>query len=96
MDWWQIVASGIKSQVNNVNDSGSLEDTVKLGINAGMYIAGIAAVIVIILGGITYATSQGDPSKIQKAKKTIIGGLIGLIIVVLAFAIVTFVLGSLQ
>ena len=53
------------------------------------------AVIMIILGGVNYATSQGDPNKVNKAKSTIMYGIIGLVICLLAFAIVNFVLQAL-
>ena len=55
-------------------------------------IAGIAAVIVMIVGGIKYITSGGDAQKITSAKHTIVGALIGLIIIVLAQTIITFVI----
>ena len=48
----------------------------------------------IILGGVTYVTSNGDAAKLAKAKNTIIYSVIGLVIALLAFAIVNFVLGS--
>ena len=54
---------------------------------------GIVAVIVIIIGGINYMTSSGDAGKVDKAKKTILYGVIGLIICALAAAIVNFVIG---
>ena len=53
---------------------------------------GIVAVIVIIIGGIGYMTSNGDASKVKKAKDTILYGVIGLAIAALAFAIVNFVI----
>ena len=49
----------------------------------------------IILGGISYATSQGDAGKVKKGKDTILYGIIGLIIVLLAFAITNFILNQL-
>ena len=52
----------------------------------------IIAVIVIIIGGIFYITSQGDPGKVSRAKNTILYAVIGLIVSLLAFAIVNFVL----
>ena len=55
-------------------------------------IIGIVAVIMIILGGFTMMTSSGDPGKVKKGKDTILYGLIGLVICVLAFAIVNFVI----
>ena len=55
---------------------------------------GVVCVVVMLVGGINYMTSSGDPSKVEKAKKTILYGLIGLIICVLAFAIVNFVISQ--
>ena len=45
----------------------------------------------IVIGGVSYATSQGDPGKVKKGKDTIMYGIIGMIIALLAFAIVNFV-----
>ena len=56
---------------------------------------GIVAVVVVILGGIQFVTSTGDPAKTKKAKDTILYGIIGLVVALLAFAIVNFVLGAL-
>ena len=56
-------------------------------------VVGFVAVIFVVYGGITYTTSAGDPSKVQKAKQMILYALIGLIIVALAEIIVAFVSG---
>ena len=56
-------------------------------------LAGSIAVIFIIVGGIQYATSAGDDGRVQSAKNTITNAVIGLVITVLAFAIVNFILG---
>ena len=64
-------------------------------LSAVFAIIGVIAVVMIVLGGISYATSQGDPSKVKKGKDTILYGIIGLVISLLAFASVNFVLGSL-
>jgi hypothetical protein len=56
----------------------------------------MVAVIMIIIGGVNYATSQGDAAKVKKGKDTILYGIIGLVIAILAFAIVSFVLSALQ
>ena len=74
----------------------SLETSIGNILN-GVYLAvGILAVIVIIIGGVNYTLSQGDPGKVKKAKDTILYGIIGLIVALLAFAIVQFVLDALQ
>ncbi len=51
-------------------------------------VAGAVAVLFIILGGIKYSTSQGNPNDTQKAKETIIYALVGLVIVMLSFGAV--------
>ena len=57
-------------------------------------IAGIVAVVVIILSGFRYVTSGGDTQKIASAKNTLIGAIVGLVIIVLARGIIVVVLKS--
>ena len=64
-------------------------------IDALLYAVGIIAVVMIIFGGVQMATSAGDAGKVTKAKNTILAAVIGLVIAVLAYAIVHFVLGKL-
>lgn len=56
-------------------------------------IAGLAAIIFIVLAGIRYITSAGEPAEVTKAKKTIIFALAGLVVIFLAQAIISFVIG---
>ena len=56
---------------------------------------GIVAVIIILLGGFKWMTAGGNEDKVGEAKKLITAGIIGLVIIVAAFAIATFVLNSL-
>ena len=49
------------------------------------------AVGVVLYGGITYITSTGDAAKVTKAKRAIMYGVVGLVISIMAFAIVRFV-----
>ena len=83
---------GIKGD-GNKND---LMTTLSTIINVIIGVVGFVAVIVIILGGVQYTTSAGDPGKVKKAKDTIMYGIIGLVVALLAFAIVNFVLSSLM
>jgi hypothetical protein len=62
-------------------------------IRAVMVVVGIIAVIFIIYGGILYIISSGDATKVKAAKTVIQYSVIGLIIVILAYAIVAFVVG---
>ena len=77
-----------------VGSDNNLKDSIINIINAIIGVLGIVAVIVIIIGGISYMTSAGDAGKVKKAKDTILYGVIGLVIVVLAFAIVNFVISN--
>lgn len=55
--------------------------------------AGIVAVIIIIIAGYFYVTSNGDPSTVKRAREAILGAVIGIIMIMLAFVITQFVLG---
>lgn len=61
-------------------------------INLLMTLAGVIAVIVIIIGGIRYTTSGGDAGNTKSAKNTILYAIIGLVVAIMSFAIVNFVL----
>lgn len=56
------------------------------------WIAGIAAIIMIVLAGLKYITSGGDASQIASAKTSLIYALVGVVIVALAQVIVHFVI----
>lgn len=78
--------------VGDIATDNDLKGNITFILNSIIAALGVVAVIVIIIGGINYMTSSGDTSKVDKAKKTILYGLIGMIICVLAFAIVNFVI----
>ena len=85
--------TGMSGNASNSND---LLKTVNIIINVIIGVIGFVAVVVIILGGVQYTTSAGDPGKVKKAKDTILYGIIGLVVAILAFAIVNFVLSSIM
>ena len=91
---WYLILSSINEQVTNVTgEDAKLENNVANILNTVTFAIGIVIVIVIVLAGVSYATSQGDPAKVKKAKDAIIYGIIGLLIVLLAWAIIGFVVG---
>ena len=51
-------------------------------------IAGLVAVVYVVMGGFKYMTSQGEPENLKQAQGTIINALIGLVIAMLATAVV--------
>lgn len=96
LDKLKIMAIDIGGQVSQVEGGGvNLQVTVKNVLSVVFAIIGIIAVIMIVIGGVNYMTSQGDSQKVQKAKNTILYGIIGMIIALLSFAIVNFVMQDL-
>lgn len=63
---------------------------------AFLALIGIVAVIFIIIAGVRYMSSQGDPQESEKAKKAIIYAVIGLIVVGLAAVVVNFILALIR
>lgn len=89
---------GASSKLNYVADgkSDDINSAVTAIINGVIGLLAIVCVVVIIVGGINYMTSAGDAGKVKTAKNTILYGLIGLVICVLAFAIVNWLVGILK
>ncbi len=57
-----------------------------------IFVSGSIAVLMIVIGGLRYAISNGDPQGIANAKNTIIYAIVGLVIALMAEAILRFVL----
>ena len=85
----------IRGSANTLaEEGGDLMSMLQTIINVVITVLGLVAVAIVILGGVGYSTSQGDPAKATKAKNTILYGIVGLVISLLAFAIVNFVLSE--
>jgi hypothetical protein len=70
-------------------------DTALSGLlNVAYGAAGILCVVIIIFGGYIYVTSDGNASNVKLAKNAITGAVVGLIVVIMAFAITQFVIGK--
>jgi len=70
-----------------------LEQTVINIVQWALGLLALVAVVMIIIGGFKWITAAGNEEKIESAKKLISAAVIGLIIVLLAWAIVIFVVG---
>jgi hypothetical protein len=90
-------AKSISGQIGEAGQVAPTEINPAVGtaLNAVFGLIGIVAVVMVIIGGVSIATSQGDPSKIKKGRLTITYGLIGMVVALLAFAIVNLVLTNL-
>ncbi|MCK4968589.1 MAG: TrbC/VirB2 family protein, partial [Candidatus Aenigmarchaeota archaeon] len=56
---------------------------------------GLIALIIVVYGGIIWMTAGGNPEKISKAKKIMISGLIGVLIIAFSYAIASFIISKL-
>ncbi|MGD8373768.1 MAG: pilin [Candidatus Woesebacteria bacterium] len=78
-----------------VTDGRTVTGTIQQITNILVFMVGAVSVIMIIIGGIRYAVSNGDQSAVTGAKNTILYAVIGLVVAFMAYAIVNFVLNSL-
>jgi hypothetical protein len=72
--------------------SANLVDTIAQIIRVAMGFLGVIAVVIILLGGFKWMTAGGNEDKVKKAKQLIFSGIIGLVIILSAFAIASFVI----
>jgi hypothetical protein len=80
----------------NPDAGGSINTIISFVLNLFSIIVGIAAVIMIVVGGLKYTISGGDSTRVSGAKDTILFAVVGLVVVALAQVIVHFVLHSFQ
>jgi len=90
----QLADGGTKKPDKVGNGGNTLVTNITTILNAVIGVLGLVCVIVMIIGGINYMTSAGDAVKVKKGKDTILYGLIGLVICVLAFALVNWVIAG--
>lgn len=92
----QGAADKIKQSVEEINDGNDadLQEGIKTIVNMMLFILGAIAVVMIIIGGIRYATSNGDAGNVKAAKDIVLYAVIGLVVAILAYAIVNFVLDA--
>jgi len=62
--------------------------------NVMLFIVGAISVIMIVIGGLRYVVSGGDTSNVTAAKNTILYAIVGLIVAMLAYAMINFVITS--
>lgn len=89
-----VVSSGGKLDNKDTLPTLSATEIVTNILNTAYFLAGIVAVGMIIFAGIQYLTANGESSKAKKAMDTIIFSVVGLIIVIAAFAITKFVVDN--
>lgn len=73
---------------------GSIRSLVLRIVNYFLTFLGLISVVMVIYGGITYVIAAGEDEKIGNAKKIITYALVGLVIVLISFAVVNTILGA--
>ncbi len=74
--------------------TGSLRTLVLTIVNYFLLFLGLLTVLMIIYGGVLYITAAGEQGKVDKAKKIIMYAVIGIIIILLSWALVNTILGA--
>lgn len=88
--------SQVESGLNNVSGASTGDDLPGIAskvVNVMLFIVGILAVIMIIFSGIRYITAHGDKGQVESAKNTLIYSIVGLVVAIIAYAIVSWVTG---
>src|SRR3989344_4862370 len=76
--------------------SRDLKETITSVLNVLLGFLGIIAVVVILLGGFKWMTAMGNEDKVGEAKKLIGAGIVGLVIILAAYAIATYVINTIS
>jgi len=74
-------------------EADDLPSMAQIIVNTLLVVLGMVSVVMIIVGGFRYTLSRGEASEVKTAKDIILYAIIGLIVAIMAYAIVNFVLG---
>lgn len=77
-----------------LNSNADLPETIGAIIRIALGFLGILATCIILIGGFKWMTAGGHDEKVKSAKKVMVSGVIGLVIVLSAFAIAQFAIRS--
>lgn len=83
--------TGDASSLFGDNGEGGIFRTIT---NVMLFLIGAISVIMLIIGGIRYVVSGGDSTAVTNAKNTILYAIVGVVVAILAYAVVNFVIGS--
>ena len=72
----------------NLPNDARVSEIVLRVINIALAVAGLIAVLFLIIGGFRYVTSAGNEETAEQAKKIITNAIIGIVIIILSFVIV--------
>jgi|GEM_PF-4127892 len=81
---------------NGANCGGTLDKLFGDITNALIFIIGGVSVIMVVIGALRFVTSNGDPKQATEARQTILYAVIGVILAIASYAIVTFVTNTIH
>ena len=88
------ITSGMNATSAGTSTPTNANVVIKNVTNTMFFIIGAVSVIMLIYGGIRYTTSGGNANSVTAAKNTIMYSIVGLVIAILAFAVVQFVVNQ--
>ena len=80
------------SCVDSTNSSSKVSDTLKIVLNIISIVAGVVAIIMVVIGGLRFITSQGEGSSTALARNTVIYAVVGVVVVLSAQGLIFFVI----
>jgi Zn-dependent protease with chaperone function len=86
--------NAVNNGLNNALAGGDPREMVGRIINVALGFLGVIAVVIILMGGFKWMTAAGNEDKVAEAKKLLGAGVIGLAIVLAAWAVATFIINS--
>lgn len=91
-----VAAGAVEVARVDTTGAGDLMQTVKNVLNTVIGLAGLIAVIFMVIGGILIITSGGDEEKSKKGKGYVTYGIVGLVIVIVAGALVNYLITTVK
>lgn len=91
----KVLFAGITISANDIGapqvaaNSGSLTNI----LNVVYFWAGVVCIIVVIIGGFRYVTSSGDAGGVKAGKDTILYGIVGLVVIIMAATVTGLIVG---
>jgi len=83
---------------SNITDAtggeGSFRTLARTIVNFFLYFLGFIATVMFIYGGVLYVTAAGNDENVQKAKKVLLYAIVGILVILLSFAIVNTIIGG--
>lgn len=90
----QLFAGGL--DISGIPKTPATESTLKIILNVVLSISGAVAVLMVVISGFRFITSQGNPNETAKARNGIVFSVIGILVTLFAFSLVNFVIFKVQ